>query len=149
VLAIMRRLVLDEGVLPYDRIEAALADKYGPPTARMADDMMQAWGPPGAMECMELPFDGYGAGLVPVPGTETDGRRPTDFRAAQMSIGSMPAMDSATLSSCGPVLIYMAERPEMWGASGFSATLIDHGSLADAVDALDAAPETVDIEIEF
>ncbi|MGS4946640.1 peptidoglycan-binding protein [Meridianimarinicoccus sp. RP-17] len=149
VLAIMRRLVLAQGILPYDRIEAALVDKYGPATGRMEEDMMQAWGPRDATDCMALPFDGYGAGLVPVPDTGAEGLNPVDFAAAQMSIGSMAALDSAGLSACGPVLIYMAERPEMWGASGFSATLIDHAALAGARDALGAAPETVDIEIEF
>jgi hypothetical protein len=149
VLAIMRRLVLDQGTLPYDRIEAALTQKYGDPATRIDGVGLQGWGPAGAQHCFALPLESHAAMLDPVPGSGAEGLEPAGLRATQLSIGSMPAADRAMLEACGPVLVYMAERPEMWGASGFSATLIDQRAMARAAEALTPAPETVDIEIEF
>jgi len=149
VLAVMRRLVLDQGTLPYDRIEAALVDKYGDPAMRIDGVGLQGWGPAEGQHCFALPLEGYGVMLAPVPGMKSDGLDPMDFPAAQMSLGSLPASERRMLTVCGPVLVYLAEQPETWGASGFSATLIDQTAMAQATEALTPAPETVEIEIEF
>jgi peptidoglycan hydrolase-like protein with peptidoglycan-binding domain len=149
VLAVMRRLVLDQGTLPYDRIEAALTQKYGDPATRIDGVGLQGWGPAGGQHCFAMPLESYGAKIAPVPDTGTNGLNPMDFRAAQLSLGSLPASDRGMLGACGTVLVYLAERPETWGASGFSATLIDQTAMAEAAEALAPAPQTVDIEIEF
>jgi len=149
VLAIMRRLVLDAGTLPYDRIEAALTAKYGEPATRIDGVGLMGWGPVGGQHCFALPLESYGATLAPVGGTGTEALNPRDFRVTQLTMGSLPAADREGLESCGAVLVYLAEQPETWGASGFSATLIDQTAMVQAAAALAGGPETVDIEIDF
>ena len=116
VLAIMRRMVNSDDVLPYDVVEAALRAKYGAEDASGMNEMESlGWGGAGvgnpAASCHAIPY-----GHVSI----TDLRRVEDGTAMswsdadeqlQMTLGlSMPAYGKAVLAAtegCGETMTYV------------------------------------------
>jgi len=151
VLAVVRRLVLNDGVLPYDQIGVALVEKYGQPTRLDSVTGIVAWGPPDApLGCFpqaramrdmvrfrQIPRLGQGA-TVDV----------TQYGAAAVGLFPMRPDDAAS-ASCGAVVIYQPETLDMFDKSGFRVVLFDNVALASVVASLQASTPVVDMDIEF
>ncbi|WP_281968347.1 peptidoglycan-binding protein [Roseovarius nanhaiticus] len=149
VVGIMRRMVLTDGVLPYDRIVAALAEKYGEPDFVTPGEELRGWNAPRE-HCYVMPFGMHAQQrLVPADGGET---RFQHFQGAahRMGMPDFPESIAGMYEGCGEVLSYMEERHASSGHSGFSVILMDFDRLEQAQIALSPKePAAEDFEIEF
>ncbi|MEM6972992.1 MAG: peptidoglycan-binding protein [Pseudomonadota bacterium] len=155
VIALMRRIVLAEGRLPYDQISGGLTRKYG--DADFEDPMMglRVWGRETLPERCGQDFGGGNdistmKQLAPGEGLEAQAlmmRR--DGMSWAMGLPAVAPELIAGTAQCGSILVYMPEHPETWGQSGFSMTLFDFGQLAAAQELALGSEETADIDIDF
>ncbi|MFV0244815.1 MAG: peptidoglycan-binding protein [Qingshengfaniella sp.] len=142
VLAVMRRMSLTSGVLPYDQIDAALTEKYGRPVFDMGNNGFRGYlGSFGDGRCHILPVEPLNMrGLTRLPGGS--GWAPVRSGGLDIWAVNLPAYEAQMLAvtqGCGTVLVYMAERPEEWMKSGFSTTLIDLDGVRQTVAELAAS----------
>ncbi len=157
VLAIMRRMVLQAGRLPYDQITDGLNRKYGASDIDEPIMGMRSWGNAALPEdCLYT----YGQGgsnhlhhmkqLVPGEGsTDVDFIRSPDVTSYMKGLPELVPELIANTEVCGQVLIYTPEYPEQWGKSGFSLMLADFTQVIAAQDyALRNTGETK-VKIEF
>jgi peptidoglycan hydrolase-like protein with peptidoglycan-binding domain len=159
VLALMRRMVLESGSLPYDRIEQALDEKYGESNVdgeALGMEGLRAWlvadDAPEAQYCAAVPFAGSFLGNW----TRLDGigdagwTLPNSGRNAwMMGLPDYPPEMMAFTANCDQALIYTEEQPAIWGASGFSLVMVDFDAVRRASEALVGGAGTADLEIEF
>ncbi|MEO1470752.1 MAG: hypothetical protein AAFV86_17035, partial [Pseudomonadota bacterium] len=155
VIALMRRIVLPEGRLPYDQISTGLTRKYG--EADFEDPIMglRVW---GRETLPDRCGEGIGGAndisamkqLTPGEGLEATAlmmRR--DGMSWAMGLPAVPPELIAGTEVCGRLLVYMPEHPETWGQSGFSMTLFDFAQLAAAQEMALGSDDTAEIEIDF
>lgn len=158
VLAVMRRLQLPRGALPFDTIRSQLIGKYGPPTAQgpeddVMSDMFWVSGTPGPRMAIcrahlsrRIPIrewrrlDGIGSGEVDLS------VRPA---AWDWAVSEPPVDYAEQMSACGDVLSYAAEDATGLGGAAFSMLLIDADGLRQMDEALAGVPEAGAIEIDF
>ena len=149
VVAIMRRIVIPQGVLPYDRIFSALTEKYGTPEFNMAELPLRGWGG-GKDECHAVPFGMSSLPrLVPADGGDRQAVQ-IDGTAHRLGVPSFDDRLSRILADCPETLIYMEERPDQFGHSGFSVLLMDFERFQAARSAImPEVPSADAFEIEF
>lgn len=149
VVGIMRRMVMTDRTLPFDRIVAALTEKYDKPDFITPEAELRGWNA-ARQSCYVMPF-GLQAlpRLVPLDGKAT---QPLHRRSPAYQIGmpDFPPSVAEMYSGCGEVLSYREERGASRGQSGFSLVLLDFDRLERARDALSPkATADEDFEIEF
>lgn len=149
VVAIMRRMVLTQGAMPYDRILTALTEKYGEPDFVPTGTEIRGWGAPQET-CYVMPF-GLAAlpRLVPADGNAKQFLQ-HEGTAHRMGMPNFPENIAEMYLGCGETLSYLEERRAARGHSGFSVVLMDFDRLEHARDALSPdGAAAVDFEIEF
>ncbi|OSP53972.1 peptidoglycan-binding protein [Pseudoruegeria sp. SK021] len=160
VVALMRRMVLQEGTLPYDQIAEALDQKYGAPDTNGSEIGMHglsAWlggaTGPGSEVCGAIPYSGQGLrGWTRLEGIGTPDW--TELRASRgawaLGLPHYPPDMLEYTTACGVVLTYMEERAEQWGGtSGFSVMMVDFDALRRAEAALHTPEVPLEMDIEF
>ncbi|MFX0547425.1 peptidoglycan-binding protein [Roseovarius sp. S1116L3] len=149
VVGIMRRMVLTEGALPYDRIVAALIDKYGEPDFVAPKEELRGWNAPKE-QCYLMPFGVQTLRrLAPADGGATQFLQ-QGGSAHRMGMPDFPETISEIYAGCGEILSYMEERGESARHSGFSVVLIDFDRLERAREAFSADRAAVkEFDIEF
>ncbi|MEM9782667.1 MAG: peptidoglycan-binding protein, partial [Pseudomonadota bacterium] len=126
VIALMRRLVLAEGRLPYDRISQGLTGKYGDPDFQDPIMGLQVWGRDTLPEqCIEAHGMGGSNDLLSMKQlTPGEGLAADELfrRSSGMSwVMGLPGVPPETIPGserCGRLLVYIPEHPETWGNSG-------------------------------
>ncbi len=146
VVAIMRRMVVPGGTLPWDRISGALEEKYGPPD-RTPREGLRGWGGAAGMQCFAMPYATPERQRFGGAGGRPDFRRGS---ALVLGMPRFPAEIEAMYAGCGEVMAYLEERPEEWGQAGFNVVLVDFGRLEAVRQALAPDGDTAGaFEIEF
>ena len=153
VLGLLRRMVARDGVLPHDRIEAAMRDKFGPPTGDLSEHEGLFWGGAAGARCAVIPYGYVGVRrLQHLDGSAVDLSTLPEGLTETLSFG-IPRYSNALLAGlegCGETMTYVRESALDWGASGFHLLIVDLASL-DAVGAALWPQEAGagDFEIEF
>lgn len=159
VLALMRRMVLEKGALPYDRIRRALAEKYGKPDVEGDPTGMGrslGWveraGTGQVEACAAIPYSGTTISRWRrIDGIGDDGWQPSRAVRPPWLMG-LPdyADDMLTYAgACNRTLVYIEESPQVFGASGFSVLMADLDAIRRADLAIAGIPSAEEIEIKF
>ncbi len=159
VLAIMRRMVLEKGTLPYDRITQVLEEKYGEPdVAGDPSGMGKSLGwieksGDGEVEnCLAIPYSGMSlSGWRRLDEIGDAAWQPSRTGRAPWMMGLPDYADDMLdyTSACNRTLVYMEESPQIFGASGFSVLMGDLGAIRRADLALAGALSAEEIDIKF
>jgi hypothetical protein len=150
LIAVMRRMVLESGVLPYEEITSAVVEKYGEPDRDLSDAGLLGWGAGAREQCYVMPYGTPNPShMKALPGGSGEGALSySNGKAWMIGIPEFPAELTQFYADCGEVMSYMREMPREWGHSGFNVVLIDFDAMAAAASALQPA-ETAEFEIEF
>ncbi|WP_179380999.1 hypothetical protein [Jannaschia marina] len=156
VLAILRRLQLPRGDLPFDTIRQSLIDKYGLPAIENAasEGSKMYWfdGTPGAAQAIcrvHFPrrIDLREWHLREGGDSALDLSQPS--AAWNWAIADMPVDYAEQATRCGRVLTFEPEGAAQQGGAAFSMMLLDIGALRIVDETLSGVPAAEDREIDF
>ena len=159
VLAVMRRMVLEKGMLPYEQIRMALDEKYGTPNISGEEMGMQGvrgWvqgaAAPEQYLCIVVPYANMQLNAWScIRGIGTDSWTPSKVNRAAWQMGLPDYTDEllAYSQTCVRALVYTEESPVQWGASGFSLLLADFAAIQRADETIAGAAPSEPFEIKF